>query len=136
MMTSELIHALYGNIFEMLKIGELPSDKKKEILVKIEEVMYDRLLLRIIEKLEESDKQKFADLISREEDKVNEEELLSFITEKVPDFLTFLEEEIASFKFQLMKSVENDEEDLALARLEARLESEENEEVKEKESKE
>lgn len=89
------------NIFELLGITGLPSEKQMALLNKMTELAEKRLMLRIVEEMKEEDKAEAEKIFTSG----SEEEKLKFLQTKV-DFQRLLEEEVVKLKKELKEDVE------------------------------
>ena len=103
MLTPELLHTLYGNIFDMLDMRELPDDKKKVVIEKLVDTFQERLLLKVVERMNHDHRKAFFELLGRED--ATHEEKFVFVFERIPDFPQFVEEELIIFKKEMVESV-------------------------------
>jgi hypothetical protein len=78
------------SILERLRVADLPPEEQEEMLSVLGTMLFKSLTLRVLETLSEEKKEEFAILV-REGD---EEKILLFLTEDVPDFARMVEGEL------------------------------------------
>jgi len=87
---------LKNQLIDALNIANLPEDKKGKILSKAEDVVFKKILLKVMSTLSEGDKNQFNQLL--EESTLSKEGITTFLKEKVPDFEKLVKKEIDDFK--------------------------------------
>lgn len=116
-MTYQLLKALNTNIFRLLGLEGLEEAKKKILAEKLETVVADRILLKVLETLNEKDRAEFLKIIDTE--KEDAQKASDFVHSKIPDIVALAEEEVAKLKFELSEKVASDvSEEIILAELE------------------
>lgn len=93
--------ALSQNIFQALGLENISEDKKKELLVKMDSVIGDRITYRIMDELSEADKQQLDGLMSAG---ATEEARDKFLSSKV-NLQLIVMEEVANFKEKLAEDL-------------------------------
>ena len=83
------------NIIKTLGIDTLPEDKQKEALEKLGELVYQEVMLRVLDVLSEEEKDEFEKLIEKTPDP---ELMFSFLALKVPNFEEIVNEETQKLK--------------------------------------
>jgi len=82
------------DIFEILGLEKLAEEKKKALLEKMNEVMGQRIIFRIMDELSEADQEAFDKLTKK---KASQEEINKFLSGKI-DLRQIIIEEVAEFK--------------------------------------
>ena len=88
------------DIFELLGIGYISDEKKEELMGKIIEGVESRVVLRIDDSLEESDKTKFKAIL----DSGTDEEINQFLESKDISVGRFAAEEAMYLKSQIIQN--------------------------------
>jgi len=83
------------NITNVLDLSNLPPEKQQEMILKVGELIYQNVLLRVLETMPEKDQDEFEKLL---DNKAAPEELFGFLKEKVENFEQIIEEEALKFK--------------------------------------
>jgi len=83
-------------IVEAFGIGDLPEDKQAQVLARAGELLIKRLFLKVADILSPDDRNNFDQMLGQEPP-VSEDQVSSFLTEKVPNIESLLQEEISSF---------------------------------------
>lgn len=94
---------LQSNIINELGIENLPEEKKVELVENISQAVEKKLMLRLLETLNE---EQYAELTGIEKD----EDRMAKLMEMVPNFDDIMKEEIVAIKQELIDMVENDPE--------------------------
>lgn len=82
-----------------LGLDNLPLEQQRDILANIGETIFGGVIARVIEVLDDSGKDELSAILEKEDNEEdNEEELLKFLEEKVPNFQDLVNEEVADFK--------------------------------------
>ena len=82
-------NTLQGNIINALKLENLPDIEKAELLNEMSQLVQDRVILRMVKDLSETDAQEFNEI--KEDD---QEGQLNFLENKFPNLLNIINEEI------------------------------------------
>lgn len=88
--------AFSQNIVKELGLDSLPADQQAETLLKIGEIINQRIIIKVMEKLSEADKDEFDQLLGR--DMTDQDAIASFLRSKIPDFDGMVAKEVADFK--------------------------------------
>ncbi len=80
---------LQRNIINALKLENLPDTEKVELLDEMSQLVQDRVILRMVKDLSETDAQEFNEI--KEDD---QEGQLNFLENKFPNLLNIINEEI------------------------------------------
>ena len=83
------------NIIEILGLENLPREEAEEILIRAGTVIYENVLLRVMETMTEKDQDDFEKILDAEG---KPEEIFSFLKERVKDFEKIVKEEAEKFK--------------------------------------
>lgn len=89
------------NIVEELGLDNFPLGKQEEIVMKIAEIVYDRVLLRILTKLTDQEARQLSQLI----DQNRKDDVDKMLKGKFPDFEGLLKEEIILTQKDLIRGV-------------------------------
>lgn len=84
------------NFLEELGLNNLPEDKKIQLLDDVGRMIQQNVIFRVIEVMNESDKDEFDRVIGENMD--HPEAILNFLKAKVPNFETIVSEEVEKFK--------------------------------------
>lgn len=93
---------LQENIMELLELEPLSDEQKIDLLEKMVDIVQKRVMIRIIEKLDDKQHLEFAKIL----DENDNEKALDFLTQKIEDFPAILEEEIMKFKKEILSEKE------------------------------
>lgn len=91
-----MTNQLTQNFLEELGLNNLPEDKKIQLLDDVGRMIQQNIIFRVIEVMNESDKDEFDRVIGENMD--NPEAILNFLKAKVPNFETIVSEEVEKFK--------------------------------------
>ena len=94
---------LKKNILVELGLQDLAEDRKLELLSQMSNLIQKRVLLRVIKSLSVEDKEKFDQLLGKE----NESEIYRFLIAKVPNIEEITDEEVIKFKEEVVERVKN-----------------------------
>ena len=83
------------NLFEKLEWGNLPQDKQEYLIERTGGVIFQKIMSRFIEVLDNNDKDEIEQILS--EDPVDDKKLLKFIQEKIPNSDALIQEETSAF---------------------------------------
>lgn len=87
---------LQKNIIKDLGIDTLPEKEQEEMLLSIGKIIFQSVLIRVMDELDEKGKDEFEKLL---EEKANDEEaILNFLRLKIPNLDEIVNEEVAKFK--------------------------------------
>ncbi len=99
---------LKQNIIKDLGIDTLPKDQQEQALLKIGKIIFQGVLIKVLNKLNDEDKDRLdAILIEKPSD---QEVVLNFLRSKISDFDEIVNGEVAEFKREsvdLMKGIAN-----------------------------
>lgn len=91
---------LEENILSLLGLESLPEEEKKAILLKMADVLRKRVMVRVIEQLDEKDEEKLATIGDQPE------EVIKYLAERIPDFDKIMEEETIKLKEEMSNVAE------------------------------
>jgi hypothetical protein len=102
-----MLTALHKDLIKYLGIDKLPEDEQERILLNIGKIIFQLVMIRVLEELNENDKGEFEKILN---EKPNDEEaILNFLKSKIPNLDEIVNEEIAKFKeesLDFMKELE------------------------------
>jgi len=81
-----------------LGLGDLPQEKQEAILVKMTEVILKRIFLETVEKLSDTDKEDYAQMI---ESQSEPDQIENFLKEKIPNYEEMVKEIVENFKKEM-----------------------------------
>ncbi|MBI4993303.1 MAG: hypothetical protein HZC26_04200 [Candidatus Magasanikbacteria bacterium] len=87
---------LYKNILPSLGLRDLPADKQEQMLLKIGDIIFKRILIRAIDSMSEPAKAEYEKLLKTKS--ADAGAALDFFRAKLPNFDQLVAEEVASFK--------------------------------------
>lgn len=90
---------LEANLFDELKLDEIPDDAKFAVLAKLADVVYLRFVNSLTEKLTDEDTDKLEDMLARN----SIDEFEKFLNERVPDHQEILAQIIAEEKKNILE---------------------------------
>lgn len=93
------------NFLEELGLGNLPEDKKIQLLDDMGKMINQNIIMRVVELMSEEDKNEFDKVIG--ENMANPEAILDFLKAKVPSFDAIVAEEIEKFKKESVEFIQN-----------------------------
>lgn len=90
-----MFETINKKIKEILEIDTLPQEEQKSAADVLMGAVYQEVMLHVLDEMEEEDKKVFEQLI---ESTPSPEVLLTFLSEKVPNFLEIVSEEAENIK--------------------------------------
>lgn len=87
---------LKQNIINTLGIDVLPQAEQEEALETMGRIIFQAVLIRVVEELKDEDKDEFEKVLENAQG--NEDALFNFLKAKLPDLDSIVEEEVAKFK--------------------------------------
>ncbi|PIR71538.1 MAG: hypothetical protein CO145_02430 [Candidatus Nealsonbacteria bacterium CG_4_9_14_3_um_filter_37_13] len=87
---------LHQNIIKELDIDALPEKEQEEALLRVGKIIFQSVLIRVMEKLNSEEKDQFTKLLTEKPD--DEKAILDFLKSKIPNFNEIVNEEVAGFK--------------------------------------
>lgn len=89
------MNPIKNNIANVLNIDNLPEEEREKILADIGSVIFQNVLMRVLEKMSEKEQDDFEKLL---DNNGNPEEIFDFLNSKTKDFPKIIEEEAIKFK--------------------------------------
>lgn len=87
---------LQKNIIKELGLDTLPGKEQEETLLSIGRIIFQSVLIRTMEELDENSKDEFEKILS---EKPNDEEaILAFLQSKLPNLNEIVQDEVSKFK--------------------------------------
>lgn len=96
---------LKQNIIKDLGLDKLPQNEQEEALLTIGKLIYQGVLIRVMNELSEKDKDEFDKLLTEKVD--DQEAVLNFLKSKIPHLDDLVNEEIANFKRESVEFMKN-----------------------------
>ncbi len=93
------------NIITSFGLDSLSEKEQTRVLDDIGKVIYQRVILRLLDVLSEEDKDAFDKMLGKKGN--NQKIIEEFLTTKIPNLDTFVEEEIANFKSETQSFMDN-----------------------------
>ena len=82
-------------------LGDLPEERKTALLMQITESLLKRIVVRVLGELSETDRAAFEEV----QETGDPEKINAFLTEKIPNYESMLQEIIAEFKTEMKDTV-------------------------------
>ncbi len=94
------------DLMEELGISSLPEEEKNKVMERIGKLIYQSVIIRVLEKLDENDVDEFEKIVHSVQDS-NEgaENILKFLRSKIVDFDEIVTEEISTFKQEGLNAI-------------------------------
>lgn len=89
------MNPIQNNIKNALDLDSLPPEEQQEIILRVGALIYQNVLIRVLETMEEADQDEFEKLLDMG---AKPEEVFSFLKNKVKDFEKIIDEEATKFK--------------------------------------
>lgn len=89
-------------LLEELGIADLPEDKQNDLIGKMTEAVLKKILLEVLERLNETDRAIFETMM---ENGASPEEMEKFLQEKIPSYDKLVEKVVADFKEEMKKEI-------------------------------
>lgn len=89
------MNPIQKNIENVLELDELPAKEQQEILLRVGAIIYQNVLMRVMETMTDGDTDEFEKLL---DNNAKPEEIFSFLKNKVENFEEVIEEEAKKFK--------------------------------------
>ncbi len=83
------------NIVHALEIDKLPPEEQQEIIVRVGALIYQNVLMRVMETMPQADQDEFEKILDKN---AGPEEIFTFLKNKVPDFEQVIDEEAIKFR--------------------------------------
>lgn len=90
-----MLDTINKNIIEILGINKLPPEKQGEAMEKLGAIVYQEVMLRVLDILSDEDKDEFEKLIEKDP---NPEKMFAFLSEKIPTIDQIVAEEAKSLR--------------------------------------
>lgn len=94
---------LQQNIIKDLGFDKLPQKDQEEALLSAGRVIFQAVLIRVLDILSEEEKEEFEKIIA--ENPEDQEKIMNFLNSKIPDLEEISREEIANFKREVLNLV-------------------------------
>jgi len=85
---------LQADLIAELGLEDLPQEKKNDLILRIGELIQQSIILRVLDELNEKDKEEFDKVLAED----NSEKTLAFLQSKLPNLEEIVKEEIIKFK--------------------------------------
>ena len=93
---------LKNDVLAQLGLGNIPDEKKAEIISKISELAQKRIILRVTEEMSEDQRENFEKFLETEEDPAKIE---NYIRENIPNIDSIIEEEMSLLKNDVLSQM-------------------------------
>ena len=104
---------LQKNITKELGLENLPEDKREEVYLRISKIIYQNIMIRVVEILSEEEQDEFNKLLDEVAKTEGEsDKILEFLKAKIKNFDDIVAEEIVRFKEEsegVMKELKKEE---------------------------
>ena len=91
-----------NDILDQPGLGNIPDEKKAEIISKISELAQKRIILRVTEEMSEDQRENFEKFLETEEDPAKIE---NYIRENIPNIDSIIEEEMSLLKNDVLSQM-------------------------------
>ena len=89
------MNPIQQNITNVLELDKLSPEEKQETIVRVGALIYQNVLMRVMEMITEADQDEFEKLL---DNNAKPEEIFMFLKNKVADFEKIIDEEANKFK--------------------------------------
>ena len=89
------MNPIQQNVIDALEINNLPSEEREEIIVRVGAIIYQNVLVKVMEGMTEKDKADFEKLLDQN---AGPEKIFIFLKSKVPNLEQIIIEEATKFK--------------------------------------
>lgn len=89
------MNPIQKNITNVLELEKLPLEERQEIILRVGALIYQNVLMRVMEIMTEKDQDEFEKLLDKN---AGPEDIFAFLKEKINDFEKIIEEEAIKFK--------------------------------------
>lgn len=89
------MNPIQKNIVNALQLENLPPEEQQEIIIRIGTVIYQNVLMRVMEVMTEKDQDEFEKLLDKN---ANPEDIFAFLKDKIKDFEKIIDEEAIKFR--------------------------------------
>ncbi|MCK9393241.1 MAG: DUF5663 domain-containing protein [Candidatus Paceibacterota bacterium] len=87
------------DIISELNLENLSEDEQVKMISEMSDVVYEKIILRVLDKLSIEDSVALTNLLNLEK----HEESTAFLNEKIPNFEKIIDEEVTDFQEELIK---------------------------------
>lgn len=87
------------DIIRELNLEKLPEEEQVEMIEEMSDVVYEKIILRVLEKLSDEDSVSLTNLLNEEKF----DEATNLINDKIPNFEQIIDEEVTDFQEELIK---------------------------------
>jgi hypothetical protein len=94
--------AIEKSVISILGLEKMPLADQFQILTQVSELVQRRLMLRILEELDDNAVKVFSELI----DNKQEDKIIEYVEEHIPNFYQILEQEVNQVKVELKEMVD------------------------------
>lgn len=101
MITKEQVTIQCKDLIEELNLDYLSEEKQEEIINEMSDIVYDRILLRILGMITEEDAIKITQLIEQG----GQFEAGERLAQKIPDFENVLKRELLDFQHEIIEAI-------------------------------
>ena len=84
------------NLVEALGLSKLPPEVQEETLVRVGNIIFQNVMIRVLDSMTEEEQKEFDKLITERPD--DQEAIYNYLKNKVPDFDTVVAEEVEKFR--------------------------------------
>ena len=84
------------NLIKDLSLDLLPEEDQEQALLTVGRIIFQSVLIRVLERLSEKEKTEFEKILKEKQD--DEEAVYAFLQEKIPNLNDVVTEEVAKFK--------------------------------------
>jgi len=89
------------DLIKELGLENLSVDEQEKLVSDMSEVVYERVLLRVVEKLSDEEATELNNLF----EKGNMEKIDQYLRDRVPDFASILRKEIEKYQEEMIKNI-------------------------------
>ena len=89
------MNPIQKNISSVLELENLPPEERQEIILRVGALIYQNVLMRVMEVMKEEEQDEFEKLLDKN---AGPEDIFMFLKDKVKDFEKIIEEEALKFK--------------------------------------
>ncbi len=99
-----MVNILQQNIIQELSLDVLPEKEQEEAILRIGRIIFQAVLIRVMEELSTREKNEFDKLLREKPD--DEKAILDFLKSKIPNLDEIVNEEVAAFKKESLEFME------------------------------
>jgi hypothetical protein len=93
-----------SDILELIGIQELPVEEQEELLLDLGDIVFRGTMLRLIERMDDSTQEDFSKLMDTDP---QEDEVMAFLKERVPESDQAVEETLADLRSDILAVTSN-----------------------------